>query len=319
MNRRFPLFQLQRMSTGGTADACSLVALGKDARPISGRQGFLSDTKRCYQLLLRLVLVAVAFLSRAVSLVGPENPPLLDRALKLQSEGKLSDARNLLLEAASRYRAARDTVNLSHVQGIAADISVSLGLYKDAIAEATEALKFRVPGRDGAAIAEDYNIILADYPNALANYRHTLENDRARADAEGEVTTLNNIGNIYYFQGSYSEALREYENAISKTQAAGTHAWIAARRDLTLANLAVLYQRIGQETRALSYYRDLTGAHADMPAHERAQLLLNQGVLYRRLGDPVKALELYRAAQTLFAADRHRDGEIGALRNIGIA
>jgi CHAT domain-containing protein/tetratricopeptide (TPR) repeat protein len=37
------------------------------------------------------------------------------------------------------------------------------------------------------------------------------------------------------------------------------------------------------------------------------------------MGDPIKALELYRAAQTIFSTERHRDAEIGALRNIGIA
>jgi hypothetical protein len=56
-----------------------------------------------------------------------------------------------------------------------------------------------------------------------------------------------------------------------------------------------------------------------LPPRERAQFLLNQGSLYRRLGDPVKALELYRSAQALYAIEHYSDGEIGALRNIGIA
>ncbi len=94
--------------------------------------------------------------------------------------------------------------------------------------------------------------------------------------------------------------------------------WTASRRDLTLANLATLYQRLGQEPRALELYRQLAGASRALPPREQAQMLINQGVLFRRLGDPGKALELYRAAQNLFAHDRHRDGEIGALRNIGI-
>jgi hypothetical protein len=37
------------------------------------------------------------------------------------------------------------------------------------------------------------------------------------------------------------------------------------------------------------------------------------------MGDPVKALQRYRESQALFATAHHRDGEIGALRNIGIA
>jgi hypothetical protein len=48
-------------------------------------------------------------------------------------------------------------------------------------------------------------------------------------------------------------------------------------------------------------------------------LLINQGWLFRRLGDPIKAMQTYTQAQALFARAQHRDGEIGAWRNIGIA
>jgi hypothetical protein len=66
-------------------------------------------------------------------------------------------------------------------------------------------------------------------------------------------------------------------------------------------------------------YQQLAASPQAMPPSEQAQLLLNQGVLYRRLGDPVKALDLYRAAQALFDREHHRDGEISALRSVGLA
>ncbi len=252
---------------------------------------------------------------------GETSSPI-DRARELRNRGQPEKARTLLIDAAAQYRKAGDNDQLARALGIAADLSISLGLYKDAIAEASEALKLRVAPRDGALISEDYNVLglafqyLADYPASLVNYNQALANDRARGDLEGEVASLNNIGNVYYFQGYYSDSLRDYDAAMAKIRSAAPASWISARRELTLANLAVLYQRTGQEARALEYYRDLAGR--SMPAHERAQLLVNQGVLYRRLGDPVKALELYRSAQQLFADDRDRDGEIGALRNAGI-
>ena len=56
-----------------------------------------------------------------------------------------------------------------------------------------------------------------------------------------------------------------------------------------------------------------------MQPSEEAQLLINQGWLFRRLGDPIKAMQTYARAQALFAREQHRDGEIGAWRNIGIA
>jgi tetratricopeptide (TPR) repeat protein len=86
---------------------------------------------------------------------------------------------------------------------------------------------------------------------------------------------------------------------------------------MTLSNLAALNQRLGADERALDVYAQLS-ADETMRPNEEAQLLVNQGALLRRLGDPVKALDLYRSAQQLFARAAHRDGEIGAWRNIGI-
>ena len=252
----------------------------------------------------------------------------IDDGLELERQGKLERASDLLADAAREYRAAGDSRNLARALGIAADIAVSLGRYDAAIRDATEALKLRGALNDRVRIGDDYNTIglsyqyLGNYPASLEAYQKALDSDRSAGDSEGEITRLNNIGNIYYFQGRYSDALQYYEEARQKLPAGSGTSWSVAKRKLTFANLAVLFQRLGQEQRALELYRQLTDTGAasgnDMPATERAQLLLNQGVLYRRLGDPVKALELYRGAQALFQAERHADGEIGALRNIGI-
>ncbi len=275
------------------------------------------------------VALALAFASPA----GASSK--IDDARKLRNEGKLEAAHDLMTAAAAEYRAAGDSRNLARAREIAADLSVSEGRYQQAIAEAAEAVDLRTKLHDAASLGDDYNTLglarqyLGDYPAALARYRQALDADRAAGDAEGEVTRLNNIGNIFYFLGRYSDALRSYQDALRKTDASAAAPWNAAKRQLTIANLAALFQRLGQEQRALDYYRRLADSPAwkatplapntqPMPPGERGQLLLNQGVLYRRLGDPVKALELYRAAQALFAEDRHPDAEIGALRNVGI-
>ncbi len=253
----------------------------------------------------------------------------IDDARELERQGKLQAAGNLLQSAAAEYRAAGDSVNLARAQGIAADISMALGHYDEAIRQASEALSLRTALGQTAAVGDDYNTLglayqyLSRYPAALDNYRKALASDRVTGDAEGEITRLNNVGNVYYFQGRYSEALHSYDEAGQKLESVGAAPWRAAKHQLILANLAVLFQRLGQDQRALGYYRDLAASRAAdadhaMPAQERAQLLINQGVLYRRLGDPVKALELYRGAQQLFARERHPDGEIAALRNTGI-
>ncbi len=248
----------------------------------------------------------------------------IEEARSLERQGKLEAAATLLSGAVEEYRSAGDTANLARALGIAADVSIALGRYRDAIRQAGDALKLREKLAEKDRVGDDYNTIglayqyLGEYAPALDAYRQALDADRAAGDQEGEVTRLNNIGNVLYFQGHYSEALRSYQQGMERIQTSAGAQWIPAKRQLTIANLAVLFQRLGQEQRALEEYRELGAGAGAMPASERAQLLLNQGVLYRRLGDPVKALELYHAAQALFQTDRHADGEIGALRNLGI-
>jgi len=268
---------------------------------------------------LRLALAVLALVPLCV------HASRLEEALELQRRGKLKEAEGLLREAIPGLRASGDARSLAAALSAEGRISVSLGDYHAAIQEAQESLAVRRVLRDDTEVNEAFNTLglahlyLGDYPAALENYQQALRLDRSHRDAEGEIIRLNNIGNVFYFQGRYMDALLNYRSALEKVNATSGEEWNRWRRQLTLANLATLYQRLGKEQNALELYQQLAGAAQAMPAHERAQLLLNEGVLYRRLGDPIKALERYRAAQGLFAVDRHRDGEIGALRNIGIA
>jgi tetratricopeptide (TPR) repeat protein len=246
-------------------------------------------------------------------------------ALVLQRQGKPKEARELLQAAASEFRAIGDMGNQAKALSLASRISVSLGDYRAAISDAENAAEIRRSLKDEIGISEDLNTLglahldLGNYATALSNYQQALKLDLAHGSAEGEVVRENNIGNVYYFQGRYSDALRWYQTAMDKVNATPAETWNPRRRQLTIANLATLYQRVGKEQTALRMYQRLAASPQAMPPSEQAQLLLNQGVLYRRLGDAVKALDLYRAAQTLFDREHHRDGEISALRSVGLA
>jgi CHAT domain-containing protein len=249
----------------------------------------------------------------------------IDRALDLQREGKLQESHDLLKSAAAEARASGDRPSLAKALGVAADISISLGDYARAVREATELIDVRKSLHDTRRLGDDYITLglaeeqLADYAASIAAYQKALEVDHANGDAEGEIIALNDIGNVHYFLGSYGEALRIYQAAMDSLRAHPGETWSAARRELTIANLATLYQRLGEEPAALDLYRQLQASPSAMRPSEHARLILNQGVLFRRMGDPVKALKFYRTAQELFATDHHLDGEISALRNTGIA
>ena len=249
----------------------------------------------------------------------------LDEGLELQRAGKIKEADRSLRAAITDLRGSGNQKDLLRALSIESWVSVSLGNYPDGIEQAGEAVELRRALHDERHVADDLNTIalanqnLGRYPAAIAYFEEALNADRAAGDREGEITRLSNIGGIYFFEGQYLEALKSYENAKAKVDAAPSEPWTPRRRQIVLGNLAAVYQRLGQEETALDLYRSLMASRQAMPARERAQLLLNQGALYRRLGDPFKAVELYRSAQDLYAVEHYSDGEIGALRNTGIA
>lgn len=112
--------------------------------------------------------------------------------------------------------------------------------------------------------------------------------------------------------------VRSYEEALRRTGQSAGQPWQPRRGQLTLANLATLYEQLGQNDKALGYYHAALAFGSAMPPNEYAQLLSNVGTLYRRMGDAFKALETYRSAQRLFSRDQHSDGQVHILHNIGI-
>ncbi|MBW8868057.1 MAG: CHAT domain-containing protein [Acidobacteria bacterium] len=205
----------------------------------------------------------------------------------------------------------------------ASESALAKGDYDGAMAKAEEAFAVHQQLHADADAAWDLNTVglanqyLTRYAAALAAYHRALDLDRVSGSVEGEITRLNNIGNVHFLQGRYSDALQLYQQALDAVGTRATDKTRARLRKMTLSNLAALNQRLGADERALDVYAQLSADEAMRP-NEEAQLLVNQGALMRRLGDPVKALDLYRSAQQLFARAAHRDGEIGAWRNIGI-
>lgn len=201
---------------------------------------------------------------------------------------------------------------------------VSAGHYPAAIQVGTDAATAFRTKRDrvgegraltAVGLAQLYS---GDYNLALQSFTRALTIARETADVEAEITRLNNIGTVFYYQGRYAGAMDRYQEALRRVDASPTDRWNSSRRQLTLGNIAILYQTLGQLEHALNLYTGLLNSPQALKPREQAQLLTNVGALRRRLGDPGKALETYRAAQALYKQDAHRDGEIGVLNNIGI-
>lgn len=206
-----------------------------------------------------------------------------------------------------------------------AESELAAGQYPDAIRNATECAELRAllhlakPEVDCRTTVGRARVNSGEYEAALAAYGAARGVARTAGITSAEVTLLNNEANVYYFLGRYSEAHDRYEEALRTLNQHSREDWYARRLQMTRANIAVLYQKLGQYQRALAIYQELSSARSALAPGERAQLLANMGVLYRRLGDPYKALDRYREAQALFAANHDSDGEIGVIKNMGIA
>ncbi len=249
----------------------------------------------------------------------------MEKALQLQIGGQLEEARGIYLELIPKLRQQASSKALASALNRMSLIGHALGDYTQALQMAGEAAEIRRGLGNAVGQARSTNnmglalLSLGEYEQAIQKYQQALLLDEQNQDTQGEVIRNNNIGNVYFFQGRYFDALRHYQTALELADEHSDQPWSAEDRQLALANLAVVYQKLGQYQRALDLYVQLRQGSQRLPASQEAQILSNQGTLYRRLGDPVKALENYRQALQLYEQERLLDGEMAALQNTGIA
>jgi tetratricopeptide (TPR) repeat protein len=64
-------------------------------------------------------------------------------------------------------------------------------------------------------------LALDQYGQALVNLQRALVIRRETADRTGEVTTLSNVGTVYYCQGDYYQALEHLGQALAIARETG--------------------------------------------------------------------------------------------------
>jgi len=264
-------------------------------------------------------------------LAEPQSPTKKDstsrrftEARALQEKGSLQEARKLYESLLPDLLVENNNADLARALNELSVIASAQGHYDTAIAKARESAdiyhklgekKREARATNNIGVAQLYR---ADYQPAMEHFQQALALYRDIGDHEGEIETLNNTGSVFFFEAKYLDALRMYQSAMDRVDRASEEPWYARRRQITISNLATLFQRLGREDRALQFYKQLQDSSEALTPSERARLLTNVGAIYRRLGDPLKALETYRGAQRLFVRDQHTDGELGVLKNIGI-
>jgi CHAT domain-containing protein len=269
----------------------------------------------------------IAALLLALSLLAHAQSPAqsLESARRLKQQGSLRPALQAYEALLPAFRFAPDRGPYALALLELSQTALALGEYPRAIEAGAQAAAIFQQRADAANESLAANTVgssqlyRGEYAPALQSFERSLQLDRAQHDGKGEITRLSNIGNVYFFQGKYLDALQSYQLALRRVAETAADPWNPSRRQLVLANLAILYQQLGQYRKALEYYQLAQTAGAALPPNEYAQLLSNAGTIYRRLGDPVKALRTYQAAQDLFAREQLSAGQIHVLQNIGIA
>ena len=126
------------------------------------------------------------------------------------------------------------------------------------------------------------------------------------------VLVLNNLGNVYYYEARYSEAFKAYDAASAVVEEGGmTRNGHRPWRAITRLNLATLYQRLGNDQRAINVYHSALDNVHDLTPREIAHVLANLGVLYRRMGDIEEAIKNYHDAERFYSQQKDIDGELG--------
>lgn len=202
---------------------------------------------------------------------------------------------------------------------------IDAGEYEAAVPAAQEAAKIFAALGDApnhtasvneAGLAQMY---AGQYPAARASFEEALRVALRSGDSEGVVEERMNLGSVDFFTGRYADAAAQYAAVERVLASRGAEAWTGRRRRILLANRATLDQRLGRYEEALAAYRLALADTKDVRPEEHAQMLSNTGVLYRRMGDPYKALDAYERALAIFTREQDVDGELGVLKNRGIA
>ena len=249
----------------------------------------------------------------------------LPAADQLRAKGDLTGARQLYAGEAARLRKGQDPSRYASILEAWGETEVAAGLYPAAArhglecAQAFERILHSEERQISClTITGRAYVYAGQYTEASAVLERAAQLAHQQSLVQSEVAALNDVGSARYYIGDYSAAHAAFSSALDLAQRHPAEPWFRRLHQISLANLAMLQQRLGQYERALEIYRQLETGSQSLQPSERARLLANIGALYRRLGDPYKAIDQYQAADRLFAQQRDHDGEIGVTTNTGI-
>jgi CHAT domain-containing protein/tetratricopeptide (TPR) repeat protein len=276
-----------------------------------------------------ILMSALALLFASIDAIGQASAAAqfkaqIDKAKSLRDAGSSGEARKIYESVLPPLRSQLASPELVDALNNLSDIATMAGEYSRAVQLSRESAAAcqKMHDKNCEALAhDDAGLALSNagnYPEAAAELDDGLKLTGETGNAQTAVLILNNLGIVYYYQAKYSEALRTYETALQYVEKSSAEQWTATWRQFTLLNLATLYQRLGNDQRAIKTYNDVLAHPEAITPRDLGHINANIGAAYRRLGDANQALQFYGYADEYYAKEKDIDGELGVLKNSGI-
>jgi CHAT domain-containing protein/tetratricopeptide (TPR) repeat protein len=155
-----------------------------------------------------------------------------------------------------------------------------------------------------------------NYEQAIEYHEQDITLAREIGDMEGEAYSLNNLGRAYESQQKYQQAIEYYEKSLVAARKIG-HWQVEA---MVLNNLGNLYNFQGKYQKAIESHRQfLVIAREVNDSRWQITALNNLGTAYDSLGQYQQAIEMYGESLVIARNIGDRLGEANSLNNLGSA
>ena len=191
---------------------------------------------------------------------GQDVKSQMERAAKLKADGNMEEARKVFDALLAQLQPRGASPELTEVLNNLGDIANNSGQYDRAVELARESADVcRKLGNTSceAQALNDEGLAYSNggkYSEAGQALEEALNLSGKASDGHTMVLVLNNLGNVYYYEARYSEAFKAYDAAAARVEKENDVAWARAWRAITRLNLATLYQRLGNDQRAINVY-----------------------------------------------------------------
>ncbi len=156
---------------------------------------------------------------------------------------------------------------------------------------------------------------LSNFDAAVESFNESLKIFKEISDINGEIRTLNSIGNVYYSLSDYNNAIGYFDSCVEKLQVTGDRAYLA----IVYSNIGLVYQEMNNLSSALASYYEALNIYSELNKAIPHSLYNNIGIVYQEIGDCGTSVQYFRKALELEEQEGNLIFQCSSLGNMGIS